>query len=49
MAAAGVAVNINNKKVIFRNCVLFTDCITEINNTQIDDDQKIDVVMPIII
>ena len=44
--AAGAAVNDTNKKVIFKNCAPFTDCITEINNTQIDDAQKIDVVMP---
>ena len=24
----------------------FSDCVTEINNTQVDDAQKIDVVMP---
>ena len=33
MAAAGVAVNNTNKKLIFKNCAPFTDCITEINNT----------------
>ena len=42
--AAGAAVNDTNKKVIFKNCTPFTDCITEINNTQIDE--KFDVVMP---
>ena len=45
-AAAGAAVNNTNKKVIFKNCAPFTDCITEINNAQVDDAQKIDVVMP---
>ena len=30
-----------------KNCVLFTDCITEINNTQIDEAQITDVVMPL--
>ena len=44
--AAGAAVNNTNKKVIFKNCATFTDCITEINNTQVDDAQKIDIVMP---
>ena len=44
--AAGAAVNNTNKKVIFKNCAPFTDCITEINNTQLDDAQKIDIVMP---
>ena len=34
MAVAGAAVNNAKKKVIFKNCALFTDCITEINNTQ---------------
>ena len=45
MAAAGAAVNNTNKKVIFKNCAPFTDCITEINNTQLDDAEKIDIVM----
>ena len=45
-AAAGASVKTTNKKVIFKNCAPFTGCITEINNTQIDDAQKIDVVMP---
>ena len=45
-AAAGAAVNNTNKKVIFKNCAPFTDCIAEINNAQVDDAQKIDVVMP---
>ena len=45
-AAADAAVNNPNIKVIFKNCPPFTDCITEINNTQKDDVQKIDVVMP---
>ena len=41
-AAAGTAVNITNEKVIFKNCTPLTDCITEVNSTQIDDTQKID-------
>ena len=45
-AAVGAAVNNTNKKVIFKNYAPFTDCITEINDTQIDDGHKIDVVMP---
>ena len=44
-AAAGAAVNNTNKKVIIKNCDPFTDCITEINNTQIGDAQNVDVVM----
>ena len=46
-AAAGAAVSNTNKKVIFKNCTPFTNCITEINNPQIDNPQKVDVVTPI--
>ena len=45
-AAAGVAVNNTNKKVIFKNCPPFTNCISEINNTQIDNAKDIDIVIP---
>ena len=45
-ATAGASVINTNKKVIFKNCAPFIDCITEINNTEADDDQKIDLVMP---
>ena len=34
------------KKVIVKNCAPFTDCITEIKNTQIGNAKDIDVVMP---
>ena len=45
-AAAGAAANNTNKKVIFKNCTPFTNCISEINNTQIDNAKDIDIVMP---
>ena len=45
-AAQGVAVNNTNKKVIFKNCAPFTNFISEINNTQIDNAKDIDIVMP---
>ena len=45
-AAAGAAVNNNNKKVIFKSCAPFTNCISEINNTQIGNAKDIDIVMP---
>ena len=44
-AAAGAAVNNTNKKVIFKNCAPFTNCISEINNTQIDNAKDIDIVI----
>ena len=45
-AAAGAAANNTSKKVIFKNCAPFINCISEINNTQIDNAQDIDIVMP---
>ena len=45
-AAAGAAVNNINKKVIFKNCAPFTNCISEMNKTQIDNAKDIDIVMP---
>ena len=35
-----------NKKVIFKSCAQFTSCISRINNTQINDAQYIDILMP---
>ena len=34
-----------NKGVIFKNCAPLTECISNINNTQIDNAKDIDVVM----
>ena len=45
-AAAGADANNTNKKVIFKNCAPFTDCISKINNTQVDNAKDIDIVMP---
>ena len=45
-AAEGAAVNNTNKKVIFKNCSPFTNCISKINLTQIDNVEYIDTVMP---
>ena len=46
IAAEGAAANNTNKKVTFKNCALFANCISEINNTQIDNAKDIDIVMP---
>ena len=46
-AAADANANNTNKKVIFKNCAPFTNCISEINNTQVDNAKDIDIVMPI--
>ena len=45
-ASTGAAANNTNKKVIFKNCAPFTSCISKINNTQIDNAEYIDVVIP---
>ena len=45
-AAQGAGANNTNKKVIFKNCAPFTNCISEINNMQIDNAKDIDIVMP---
>ena len=37
----------NNKEKIFKNFAPFIYCISEINNTQIDNAKDVDVVMPI--
>ena len=47
IAVQGAAANNTNKKVIFKNCAPFTNCISEINNTQIDNVEDIDIVMPV--
>ena len=33
----------NDKQVILQNCTLFTDCISEINKTQLDNAKDLDV------
>ena len=35
-----------DKGVAFKNCVPFTNCIGEINNTQVDNAKDVDIVMP---
>ena len=42
--AAATPVNSTNKKVIFKNCAPFTNCISEINNTQVNDAQDIEMI-----
>ena len=36
----------NRKNIITKNCPPFTNFISEINNTQIDDAKDIDIVLP---
>ena len=46
IAAADADADNTNKKVTFKNCAPFTNCINEINNTQIDNAKDIDIMMP---
>ena len=42
-AGAGAAANNVGKKVIFKNCAPFNNCISKINNTQIGNTEYIDI------
>ena len=44
--STGAAANNIDKKLIFKNCAPFTNCISKIDNTQIDNAEYIDIVMP---
>ena len=44
--AAARQVDERDKGVAFKNCAPFTNCISEINNTQVDNAKDIDIVMP---
>ena len=46
-AAADANANNANEKVIFKNCATFINCISQINNTQVDNAKDIDIVMPV--
>ena len=45
-ATEGTAANNNSKKVIFKNCAPFTNCKSEINNTDLDNAKDLDIVIP---
>ena len=45
-ATADADASNTNKKVILKNCAPFTNCIREINNTQVDNAKDIDIVIP---
>ena len=44
-AAADADASNTNEKVVFKNCAPFTDCISKINNTQVDNAEDIDIGM----
>ena len=46
-AVTYTAANNNDKDVILKNCTPFTDYVSKINNTQIENAKDIDVLIPI--
>ena len=44
-ATEGAAANDNNEKVLFKNCAPFTNCISEINNKDLDNAKDLGIVM----
>ena len=46
VASQGANANNINKKVVFKNLAPFTDCLSKVNNIQVDNAKDIDVVMP---
>ena len=42
----GADANNTNEKVIFKNCAPFTNFISKINNTQIDNAEYVAIVIP---
>ena len=46
IAATDAGANNTDKKVIFKICASFADCISKINNTQVNNAKDIDKVMP---
>ena len=38
--------NEKNKGAVFKNCATFINCISEVNNTQVDNSEDIDIVKP---
>ena len=44
--AAAITTDKNNKQVIFKNYALFTNCISDMNNTQVDNTIDLDALIP---
>ena len=36
----------NNKEVVFKNCTPFTNCISKINNAEVDNSENLEIVVP---
>ena len=45
-AATDQTNNVTNKKLTFENYASFTNCVSKINKTQVDDTHDTDVVIP---
>ena len=43
---AAIGTDRSDKGTIFNNCAPYTDCVSEINNTKVDNTKDLDIVMP---
>ena len=44
--AVAITADKNNKQVIFKNYASFTNCISDMNNTQVDNTIDLDALIP---
>ena len=43
-----IAADRNDKEAVFKNCALFTSCISKINNAEVDNAEDLDIVIPML-
>ena len=46
MDDAAITADSNNKEVVFKNCAPFFNCLSKIYNAEKDNDEDLDIVMP---
>ena len=49
MDDAAITADSNNKEVVFKNCAPFFNCLSKIYNAEKDNDEDLDIVMPMYI
>ena len=45
--AVAISADRNNKQAIFKDCVLFSDCVRKMNKTKMENSKGLDVAIPI--
>ena len=43
---AAIAADKSNKEIVFKNCAPFINCISKINNAEVDNAEDLDILMP---